>query len=214
MIHVSRTGYVEQENGDLTCTITIPAESRVSALSGEPIVLGDTWGVKLQRDCAAVMFKTAGDRIEQEFEDAFKVELTVDKVQAETAAERLARKAEGNPIFKNPNQAQSIGVGGFDSASVVAAMAQGEYPWDHPAAPHMATIYRHDPFQQFALRELHAGAFAAPMESATRLITKAVKDKPMDVAIASLERVMDKYAMWASDNNLPIWPVKENQYAA
>ena len=34
---------------------------------------------------------------------------------------------------------------------------------------------------------LHADKFAAPMECATRLITRAVKNKPMDAAVAALD---------------------------
>lgn len=104
--------------------------------------------------------------------------------------------------------AQTVGVGGFDSAQVVEAVTSGEYTWDHPAAPHMANIFRHKPFQQFAMMKLHADAFAAPMECATRFITKAVKGKPMDAAVAALSQRMDEYMAWAKAACVPAWPRK------
>lgn len=102
--------------------------------------------------------------------------------------------------------AQTVGVNGFDAASVVEAVAGGSYAWDHPAAPHMATIFRHEPFQRFAMMMLHADAFAAPMECATRLITKAVKGKPMDAAVVALGRTMDDYVKWAEWSHVQVWP--------
>lgn len=39
MISATRSPFVEQPNGDLVCTLTIPASHRVAALSGEAFVL-------------------------------------------------------------------------------------------------------------------------------------------------------------------------------
>lgn len=178
-------------------------------MNGEPIVLGESWGVALQREVADATFKESGRMataalaaLEVTGPDvASELMKRIAEDDAFTAAIEQAETADAKP------PAQTIEAGGFDTAQVVEAVASGQYQWDHPAAAHMALIYKHEPFQRFAMYRLHADAFAAPMECATRLITRAVKDKPMDAAVAALTAKMDEYMAWAASNNLQLWPV-------
>lgn len=186
MIHARRTAFTEQPDGSLVCTITIPAAERLDALGGHPVYLSErpmADGATLGNEAAA-NFKP-----QAVLEQPYVVEM-----------EAADSAPSGKP------ETQTIGAGGFDTAQVVEAVASGEYEWEHPAAPHMSTIFRHEPFQRFAMYRLHADKFAAPMECATRLITRAVKNKPMDAAVADLTARMNEYMAWATSNNLPLWP--------
>lgn len=197
MIHARRTAFTEQPDGSLVCTITIPAAERLDALGGHPVYLSErpmadgdeSWGVAVQREVAQATFKAHGASPKAAADEPYVVEMEA---------------AESAPYGKP--ETQTIGAGGFDTAQVVEAVASGEYEWEHPAAPHMSTIFRHGPFQRFAMYRLHADKFAAPMECATRLITRAVKNKPMDAAVADLTARMNEYMAWATSNNLPLWP--------
>lgn len=185
MVNVSRSAFAEQPNGDLTCTITIPAAQRLAVLGGAGVVLADTPGPDLPVQLPAGAMAAIAFHADSE-------PFTVELEPADTAAEKP--------------EPQTIGAGGFDTAQVVSAITSGEHAWDHPAAPHMARIFRHDPFQRFAMQRLAADAFAAPMECATRLLMRAVKDKPMDAASVALARTMDEYMAWATSQQLPLWP--------
>ncbi len=187
MIQATRTAFVEQPDGAIQCVVTIARADRTAALSGNPIQFAAVPG-------------TASTPAESEAAQGFDVTMAGDPAPAETAADKPAP--------------QTLGVGGFDSATVVDAVADGEQQWDHPAAPHMRRIFKHEPFQRYAMERLHADAFAAPMECATRFITKAVKGKPMDAAMAALAKRMNEYMTWAQAHDYPVWPEQEAHHAA
>lgn len=220
MIRVNRTAFIEQPNGDLVCTVTVPFEERTGTLNGHAVQVelgalpvaataascGESahdvdWPLgefqfrsaredEANRMAASAIHALSHDPLVVEFDTEHHGAIAIDTAQSVTS----------HPV------SQTVGVGGFDSAQVVEAVASGQFQWDHPAAPHMARIFRHEPFQRYAMERLHADAFAAPMECATRLITKAVKGKPMDAAVAALSRTMDEYMAWASRNLCSIWP--------
>lgn len=181
MIHASRTTFQELPNGDLTCTITIPAAERAAFFGSSDAVVCLT--------LAGQPIPAPAPVVEETFAEDFSVQLQADS-------------ADDKP------PTQGIGVDGFDTAKVVEAVTSGGAQWDHPAAPHLKDMYKHPPFQRWAMQRLNADAFAAPMECATRLIIKATKGRPIDVALSSLGRKMDAYMAWAKDENLPVWPEK------
>lgn len=188
MIRASRTALQEQPNGDLICTITIKAADRAAVFAADELAICMA-KMPGQLDAIPAAIDTPTPAEPAEAPD-FQVQLE----EAETAD------------AKPPTQA--IGVDGFETAKVVEAVTSGGMKWDHPAAPHIKQIYRHEPFQRWAMFRLNADAFAGPMECATRLIVKATKDRPMDVALSSLGRKMDQYMEWATAQNLPVWPEK------
>lgn len=184
MIQVTRSPFVEQPNGDLVCTITIAREDRAKALFGHPIQLRETPG-PAPADAPTVA-KTV--------EPMAKSEFTVD-IPSEPAA-----ASEKPP-------AQTIGVSGQDQSTVLesADICAG---WEHPCASHIFTIHAHTPFGRYA--QEHAGAsvnaWQSPMQVGMALLQHVVAGKDLMQARAAIEELMDRYAEWAKQRNLPVWP--------
>ncbi len=199
MIRASRTAFQEQPNGDLVCTITIPAADRAAVFADVdmPISLSAT-PITLERVGADVA--ALSDRLK-----AMVVQSA--QVIAEAADFTVEIDAEAETADKPPTQ--TIGVDGMDTASVIEAVTSGAQAWNHPAAPHLDRLFKHPPFQAFAMERLPKDPFTGPMEAATRLITKKVKGKPMDVAMAAMERTMDEYIEWTAKQGFITWPEKQ-----
>ena len=220
MIQASRTAYTEQPDGSLTCHITIAAADRLRLLNGEAIELPGKPGNSKPwwNDDAEVM--ALADRC---FSDATKEHaadidhLMLQAVTSGTGILNTSHSAsdgvdvqavdpltvtfhnEAEPAADRP-PTQTVDAGGFEASAVMAAVAQGEYAWNHPAAPHVGQLYRHAPFQRFARENTaNADAFSAPMELASRLLMQ-------QSSMGALEALMAHYMNWAGMTGDKLWP--------
>lgn len=185
MVTVARSAFVEQPNGDLTCTITIPAAQRLAVLGGEAVVLAPTPG---PTDTAEKLAAGAMSAMAFHADSApFVVELE----PADTAAEKP--------------EPRTVGAQGIDAPAIMASMAA--HPWNHPAAPFLQSLYRHPPFQKFALQRT-SDPFAAPMATVNALLASTVQGRDMPGAVSALEQLMSQYTEWASSQGLPLWPAR------
>lgn len=219
MIHASRTAFQEQPNGDLVCTITIDADDRSALfdaikeddspiaiyLSSTPVTLESVSGSihDLQANIDAIRERmgtipSAGRSLYERAKQA-----------ASEVAEDFVVDLHGEAETADKPPTQTIGAQGADTASVIEAVASGAHHWDHPAARHLDSMFRHEPFQVFALERMRVDAFTGPMEAASRLINKKIKGKPIDVGMAAMARTMDEYMAWTVKHGLPMWPEKK-----
>lgn len=176
-VTVVRTPYIEQANGDLTCSITIPFSLRALVLMGDGVKLSET-PFSIPSAPAPIIAPEPPQAPDETF--------TASLDEAETATPPT----------------QSIAPGGNDMATVLGGEAF--QAWQHPAARFIQKLYLWHPFQQYALHVSGGDAFAAPMPTAVALIRYAVSSTPG--ALEGLEKMLDAYETWAKKEGEPLWP--------